>query len=142
MSCFKAALFYVLFFILLLKLASCSTSDLSTCVEHTVSECNEDSTKVNVSIRNVSKYEFCNVVLNPSGEVSNYGIILRNETSCYRSFDLAYRYAQLKLMIGNEFYYFQPIDYVGEEPLSVGNHTYLVDIEDGEFRQLTITLDR
>lgn len=129
--------FRILLFIVLSFLVSCSEEETKNCEEHAVSSCNEDPTKVNIRILNQSDYDFCNVTLNPSGERTNYGFIAKGELSCYRSYDLAYDYAYLKLYIQNKEFIIQPIDYVGEEPLEIGYYTYKIDVVDFENRILS-----
>ena len=76
---------------------SCSENDNSSnCIEHSVSACNEDPTKVNIRIRNISAYDFCNVVLSPSGETTNYGIVEEDQSTCFRAFESAYNYALIE----------------------------------------------
>ena len=73
---------------------------------------------------------FYNLVLNPKGRYTNYGEIKGGETSCYRVYEKAYRYAYVNLYIDGEEYIIQPIDYVGEQPLGKGTFTYLIDVSD------------
>ena len=70
------------------------------------------------------------MVLNPEGKYINYGEIKGGETSCYRVYEKAYRYAYVNLYIDGEEYIIQPIDYVGEQPLGEGAFTYLIDVSD------------
>jgi len=104
---FIIILTFTITFASLLNLNSCKKEDVIDCIEHTVSACNEDSTKTNIRIRNVSEYDFCNVVLQPSGGKANYGIIEKGQSTCYRSFDLAYRYAYVQLFIGDKEFVLQ-----------------------------------
>ncbi len=116
--------------ILILCIVLSCNKGKDNCVEHHLDACNTDVTKTNIRIKNNSAYDFCNVVLNPEGRYTNYGGIKGGETSCYRIYDKAYRYAYVNLYIDGEEYIIQPIDYVGEQPLGKGAFTYLIDVSD------------
>tara|TARA_B110000503_G_C6773963_1_gene260523 strand:- start:18 stop:443 length:426 start_codon:yes stop_codon:yes gene_type:complete len=141
MKPFKNVLFFSITFVLLLNISSCKKDSLKSCNEHSVSVCNEDPTKINISIRNVSDYDFCNVILNPSLGNRNYGIIEKGQSTCHRSFDLAYDYAYVQLFIGDKEFILQPIDYVGEQSLNIGNHTYSINVTDFDIGKLSIEVD-
>lgn len=140
MKSFKLILVLTITSVFLLTITACKKNEADDCIEHTVSDCNEDPTKINIRIKNVSDYDFCNVVLKPS-ETTNYGKIEKGQSTCYRSFDLAYSYAYVQFYIGEKEFVLQPIDYVGEVPLSIGNHTYSIDITDFEGGDISITVD-
>lgn len=137
----KLVLIFVITSIILFPLYSCKKDQIKNCNEHSVSDCNEDLNMINIRINNASEYDFCNVVLNPSGANKNYGIIKKGESTCYRSFDLAYDYAYVQLFIGDKEFVLQPIDYVGEQPLSTGKHTYSINIADFDDGILSIEVD-
>jgi hypothetical protein len=141
MKTIKSISFFSITLIFLLNISSCKKDSLKNCNEHSVSDCNEDSTKINIRIHNLSDYDFCNVVLDPSQASTNYGIIEKNQSTCYRSFDLAYNYAYVQLFIGEKEFVFQPIDYVGEQPLSTGSHTYSVNVTDFDNGVLSIEVE-
>ena len=115
--------------LILFIVLSCNKND-DNCAEHHLDTCNTDVEKTNIRIKNNSAYDFCNVVLNPEGRYTNYGEIKGGETSCYRVYEKAYRYAYVNLYIDGEEYIIQPIDYVGEQPLGKGAFTYLIDVSD------------
>lgn len=122
--------------------SACNKDGLKDCVEHSLTPCSEDPNKTNLRIKNNSKYDFCNVVVNPySGEV-NCGIIKKGEMTCYRSFDIVYNYAYIQLFIGDKEFKLQPIDYVGEQPLGIGKFTYSLDISDYKSGQVSITVQK
>jgi len=141
MKPFKSLLIFSITLVILLNTSSCKKDSLRNCNEHSVSACNEDSTKINLRINNVSEYDFCNVVLNPSGGNTNYGIVEKGQSTCYRSFDLAYNYASVQLFIGDKEFVLQPIDYVGEQPLTIGRHTYSINVADFDNGILSIEVD-
>jgi hypothetical protein len=133
---------YQLGFILLvisLSFGSCNRDSLKGCEEHQKASCNEDPNKTNIRIVNGSKFDFCNVVLNPTGGNVNYGIIEKGTATCYRSFDVAYNYAFVSLQIGEKTFTLQPIDFVGEPTLGNGNFTYTLDVLNFNDGTLTIT---
>ena len=122
----------------LLLLSSCEKEDETTCEEHTVAPCVVDTTQSNIRIKNISGYDFCNVEIDPSGGAKNYGIINEGEATCYKPFETAYRYAYVKLFIEEKEFIIQPIDFVGEQPLGMGNFTYSINVTDFENRSLSI----
>ena len=128
---------FILLFVLSI-LPSCNKDGLKNCEEQSVAECTQNPNKTNIRIKNNSEFNFCNVVLNPSNGNTNFGIIKSGETSCYKAFDLAYSYAFVQLYINDKEYTLQPIDYVGEQELGLGNFTYHIDILDIEERSLSI----
>ena len=127
--------------LLLVSVSSCEKDTLGDCVEHAVTPCNEDPAMVNIKIHNASEYDFCNVFMNPNSVDANYGIILSGESTCYKSFDVAYSYGYVKLYIENQEFILQPFDYVGEVPLVDGNYTYTIDVVDFDNRTLSHELN-
>lgn len=127
--------------ILLVSTAACKKDTLGDCTEHEVTPCNEDPNMVNIKIHNVSDYDFCNVFVNPTGADANYGIIRSGESTCYKSFDVAYSYGYIQLFIENKEFIFEPKCYVGEVPLVNGNYTYTIDVVDFENRKLSLKLN-
>ncbi|SNR42495.1 hypothetical protein SAMN04488009_1594 [Maribacter sedimenticola] len=104
------------------------------------SNCSKDDSNndVNIRLSNVTDMDFENIIVN----TTNYGNLKSNQVSEYKNFNKAYRYAYVELNIGEETYIIQPIDYVGETPLTNGNYTYQLDLvsyNEG-FLDLTITL--
>lgn len=100
---------FVIFGILLSLFISCS---------------DEESTEVNIRIKNVSSENYQNVsVLTFSLENLESG-----DLSEYRQFERAYRIASVSLEIDGENFDLQIIDFVGEEPLESGNYTYEIGL--------------
>ncbi len=96
---------------------------------------------VHIRIENATSEEFNNTFVDTSiGGSHNYGTIAAGDQSDYHAFTSAYRYALMTLDIGGEEYRFQPIDFVGETPLSPGKYTYKVEILDPAFKSLNIDL--
>ncbi|MEL6809883.1 MAG: hypothetical protein AAFP76_00920 [Bacteroidota bacterium] len=90
---------------------------------------NSTSNGVNIRLENVSLSTYSDIIVNTStGDVS-FENLVPGQRSAYTSFDLAYRYAYISLQANGEAYVFQPIDYVGETPLTAGNYTYRVGID-------------
>ncbi len=127
------------FILILSTVVSCKKDCMNQCVEHTKASCQEDAGKTNIRIKNDSKYDFCNVTVDPSGKMTNYGVVKSGETTCYNYFDIAYSYAYVKLDIGDNEFIFQPIDFVGEQQLGLGKFTYSIAVNDYENKTLTIT---
>lgn len=128
--------------LILVGLFACSKNSLRNCDEHSVSPCSEDPTKTNIRIKNNSKYNFCNVVFDPSSGPVNCGILKKGKMTCYRSFDTVYNYAYIQLFIDDKEFKLQPYDYVGEQPLGVGNFTYVIDVADYDTGQISITVQK
>ena len=86
--------------------------------------CSADPALTNVRIHNVSKLDFCNVILNNVA----IGELERDQQSCYYSFDEIYRNSYVFLVAAGEEKVRQPIDNVGETPLATGNYTFEMDL--------------
>jgi hypothetical protein len=125
-----------------LAFTSCKKDSLKDCEEHIVAPSSEDPLKTNLRIKNNSKYNICNFEIDPQFGKVNCGNIKKDETTCYRSFDTVFNYAYLHFFIGDKEFTVQPFDYVGEEPLGIGNFTYLIDIPDLETKQVSITVQK
>ena len=94
-----------------------------------------------IRVKNISSYDFADVIVNTSGGENNYGNIMSKEHTGYKSFDIAYAYAFIELKIDNNTYTIQPIDYVGERPLKNGKYTYEIDALTNGYRySLILTL--
>ena len=122
-----------------ISLSSCNRDSLKKCEAHEKAACNEDPNKTNIRIVNGSKFDFCNVVLNPSDGNVNYGIIEKGAATCYRTFEKAFNYAFVTLDIGDKTFTLQPIDFVGEPTLGTGNFTYTLNVLNFNDGTLTIT---
>ena len=108
-----------------------------------LSACSKENHQGDIQIRlsNISEYDFENIRVNTStGDVS-YGFLESGESSAYKSFELAYRYAFIELSADGNTYTLQPIDYVGETPLDKGAYTYQLDLEpEGQYSSLIMVL--
>ncbi len=91
-----------------------------------------------IRIHNASEYDFLRVEVNTSNEPRNYGPIKSDEKSRYKTFEVAYRYAYVRLFVDENEFIIQPIDFVGETPLGSGKFTYVLEIIDFENRILNI----
>lgn len=95
-----------------------------------------------IRVKNVSQFEFKNVLVNTSGGEQNFGNININQDSDYKTFDFAYSYAFIELKIDGNTFTLQPIDYVGETKLNNGKYTYEVNAANSgsQYSRLTLTL--
>ncbi len=120
----------VYFLLISVFILSCSQSD--------------DAGKKDILLRvkNISQFEFKDVLVNTSGGEQSFGNIDISQDSDYKSFDFAYRYAFIELKIDGNTYTIQPIDYVGETKLDNGKYTYEVNAVDSgnQYSRLTVTL--
>jgi len=87
----------------------------------------EESYLVDIRIRNVSTYDFENVVIDTEGGEGQYGNIPSKGSSGYKTFTYAYRYAFVELQIDGVTFTLQPNDYTGEKKLDEGSYTYEID---------------
>ncbi len=95
-----------------------------------ISSCSSDdeNDQVNIRIANVSEENYQNVsILNFDLENLESG-----EFTEFRQFERAYRIASVTLEIDGENFDLQVIDFVGEEPLSNGNYTYEIGLNQSE----------
>ena len=121
---------------------SCNKDSLKGCDEHAVAKCNEAINKTNIRIVNGSKYDFCNVVLNPSEGNVNYGIIEAGNATCYRTYNTAYNSASVNLKIGDKTFSLIPEDYQGQTPLGNGKFTYTIDVLNFNSGSLSIDVSK
>lgn len=94
---------------------------------------------VEVRISNTSETDFDRVVVvfPEQGQV-DYGAVRKGGLSQFRTTKKAYRYAGIRVKIGQRELTLNPIDYVGEKPLEPGRYTYVLGLN-GE--QLTLSLE-
>ena len=102
----------------------------------------ENSSDLKIRLSNVSQFDFENIKVNTSTGNVNYANLKAGEKSDYKGFETAYRYAFIELEIDGKTYTLQPIDYVGETPLTDGNYTYQINASDSQnqYQKLSLTL--
>ncbi len=102
----------------------------------------ESESEVSIRIENVSDYDYQSVLVNAWDTNVQYGDVKSGETTDYQSHPLAYRYAFVRLSISGDTTVIQPIDFVGETPLSPGRYTYAIDADDSQeyYGRLTMEL--
>jgi hypothetical protein len=95
-----------------------------------------------IRVKNVSQFNFTNVIVNTGGGENDYSTINFSENTDYKSFDFAYSYAFIELKIDGNTFTIQPIDYVGETKLDNGKYTYEVNAVDSgsQYSRLSLTL--
>lgn len=94
---------------------------------------------VELRVRNASDVDFDNVVvIFPEQHRVDYGRVAKGAGSRYERTRVAYRYAAFRITIQGRVLTLDPVDYVGEQPLEPGRHTYAVGV-DGN--RLTVTLE-
>jgi hypothetical protein len=72
--------------------------------------------------------DFDAVFVATTGPEKAYGPLASGKSSDYMVFEGLYRYAYIRVEVDDMEYILQPIDYVGETPLSSGDYTYRLDI--------------
>ncbi|HSJ09004.1 MAG TPA: hypothetical protein VK928_03800 [Longimicrobiales bacterium] len=79
---------------------------------------------VEVRVSNLSAVAFDSVTVTFPSETHRYGRVDAGASSGYAQVSQAYRYARIEVWAAGASYVLQPIDYVGEQPLAPGRHTY------------------
>lgn len=92
----------------------------------------EDEQEGGVFIRleNISTYRYEEIKVGDQQGLVGFTDLAAGEFSGFEEFQLAYRYAYVELQIDGTTYYIQPIDFVGETPLSPGKYTYQISADD------------
>jgi hypothetical protein len=98
----------------------------------------EIQTAIQIRIKNNTQLNFEKVFVMINDEKIYYNIN-PNKYSEYQKFNVAYRYAYIKVVTSRGEFVFQPYDYVGETPLSNGKHTYILTLEN---QNLNITYSK
>ena len=86
----------------------------------------DDLSTVNLRIKNESTLLFEEVQVGDALE--QHMNIGPDEFSAYLEYETAYRYGFVEIKSGEDTYVLQPIDYVGETPLTPGFYTYELDV--------------
>ena len=97
---------------------------------------------VSIRVRNSSQFAFESVLVNTSDGENSYGQLAAGQSTDYKSFASAYRYAYVKVLVNGQMVVWQPIDYVGEKKLENGKYTYVLGIEDLANRQISFRLEK
>ena len=85
-----------------------------------------------IRVANLTDLNFTKVTIGTTA-FYDYGSLGPDEISCYQVHDMAYRYAYVKAVTQDDSLILQPIDYVGEIPLSNGKWTYQLSFIDTYF---------
>lgn len=101
----------------------------------------DDFGPAQIRIMNSSNIDFDEVIVNIAGTDHNYSELNAGEVSDYITFEKAYRYAYIEVSGGDQDFILQPVDYVGEKPLSEGKYTYDLDLLDGQSLTLALIKD-
>lgn len=105
--------------------------------------CKEEATEVEIRLFNASTQDFKDVVVNTGGGSHEFAIVPAGTGTSYVNFEYAYRYAFVELNVEEDTFTIQPIDYVGEERLSAGKYTYLLDLDGADrYGSLTLILEK
>ncbi len=102
-----------LFSLLLIFVLSCTDRD-------------DDLTAINIRIKNVSEVAYARVQVGAEDKIHEN--VASGEFSEYLEYEEAFRYAFIEIMAEDQTYTLQPIDFVGETPLSLGFYTYELNI--------------
>lgn len=99
-----------------------------------------DTSNVNIRLANVSQFKYQNIIVDTSTGIVNFDDLNAQQSSEYKTFEKAYRYAFIELQIDGNTYTFQPIDYVGESLLKNGYYTYQIDANESQEQYGTLSL--
>jgi len=113
------------------------------CVELEKSECNPQSDKANIRLKNATAFDFCNVEvdMNDQDHVL-YGNIASGESSCYISLEMAKEYPLLcRFLLGEEEYIIEnPTYHERLDELSPGFYTYNISVIRPNIKLATIQM--
>lgn len=98
------------------------------------------TSSVQIRIQNASAYKFENIIVNTFNKETNFENLNSNQKSGFKTVEVAYSYAFVKLEIKGKTYTIQPIDYVGETALENGNYTYKITVNPNQYQELGIEL--
>lgn len=125
--------------LMLLLIALFACKERQGCIEPAMLvPCKEDSSMVNIRIRNISKYDFCNVLFNPGSYTAYYGSVYQGDLTCYQPFSAAYAIPNITLSIQEKKFILQPLDVEDAIPLGKGNYTCSVNVTNFSEGVLTI----
>jgi len=94
--------------------------------------------RLELRIRNVSSHDYSDISIDSNGTKHNYGDLTSGATSSYVELEGIYMKAFVTLLIDNETFTLDPIDYVGEFELTDGKYTYEIDVFDFDNKQLSL----
>ncbi len=96
------------------------------------SDRDDSVTMANIRVKNVSTINFDSVQVGDEDKIHEN--VAPNGFSDYLEYEVAYTYDYIKITSGEEgVFILQPIDFVGETPLSPGFYTYELNVlESGE----------
>ena len=95
------------------------------------SDQDDELTGIKIRVKNASTITFDEVQV--GGEEMIHSNLAPDDYSDYLIYESAYRYAYIRITSGEESYFLQPIDFVGETPLPLGFYTYELGItEEGD----------
>lgn len=100
------------------------------CSEETLIDCGEGNINSDIQVRivNMSDENFENILVKSAGEDVCMEDIEKGGQGAYYGFTEVYRYAYIEITAGGDQYILQPIDYVGETPLTEGNYSYEIEL--------------
>jgi hypothetical protein len=90
---------------------------------------NIENNNASLRIQNGNDFNLDSVYVVSTTAAHQYETVLANTSSGYHKFDEIYRYAYIRAIVNKKEFIWQPIDYVGETPLSSANYTYRLEID-------------
>lgn len=83
---------------------------------------------VNIRVKNMANFNFNKVQVGAEDKIHEN--VAPGDYSDYLEYEIAYRYAYIKIEADSTSYVLQPIDFVGEDSLNIGFYTYELDVSD------------
>ena len=101
---------------------------------------NKVPSELKIRLSNISQFDFQNIIVNTSTGNVEFEDINAGQSTEYKIFKTAYRYAFVELVIDEKIYTLQPLDYVGETPLKNGKYTYQINANDSQSQHGKLSL--
>ena len=116
------------------------------CIPQEISDCNSQSDKANIRVKNSTAFDFCNVVVDITNQNRViYGDLPSGETSCYLSFNSARQYPfKCTFLLGDEEYLIEnPTFHERLDDLEAGLYTYNISIirPQSKFGDIQMSID-
>lgn len=108
----------------------------------TLYSCKSSEDETFIRVKNISSYNFEDVIVITFGITFNYGDLEAGASSEYETFEHGSNIVSINLKIdGKDFYYFSP-GYLGEQVFNPGNFTFIIGVDSYEDGTLSFEIDK
>lgn len=115
--------------------ATAATDMPTTVPPDTPTSSGEDpAAAVEVRIRNASDLDFDSVELGAGEDALTFGTVRSGAQTGFQKTASIYRNPYVKIVIAGKPHVYQPVDQVGETPLTSGRHSLVIDLVGGDIR--------